>query len=125
MQFKNRPVAHLSGGENARVMLARALAVEPKILLADEPIAGLDPGHQLDAMERFQKLSILEMGMITVIHDLILADRFCDRLVLLCNQQILANESIGSLAVKSFNTFRKIVVFDFFQTFINGREAAI
>ncbi len=93
LQFKNCPVNHLSGGEKARVMLARALAVEPKILLADEPIAGLDPGHQLEIMGRFQKLSGSGMGIIIVIHDLTLAARFCHRLVLLCNQHILADDS--------------------------------
>ena len=83
LQFKDRPIDHLSGGEKARVMLARALAVEPKILLADEPVAGLDPGHQLEVMERFQKLSASGMGIVTVIHDLTLAARYCHRLVLL------------------------------------------
>ena len=90
LQFKDRPVDHLSGGEKARVMLARALAVEPKILLADEPVAGLDPGHQLEVMERFQQLSSSGMGIVTVIHDLTLAARYCDRLVLLYDQQVLA-----------------------------------
>jgi iron complex transport system ATP-binding protein len=93
LQFRDRPVDHLSGGEKARVMLARALAVEPKILLADEPVAGLDPGHQLEVMERFQKLSGSGMGIVTVIHDLTLAARYCHRLVLLCDQKILAEGS--------------------------------
>ncbi|NOQ16925.1 MAG: ATP-binding cassette domain-containing protein [Methyloprofundus sp.] len=89
-QFATRTVDTLSGGERARVFLARALAVEPSLLLADEPIAGLDPGHQLEVMEKFRSLSASGMGIITVIHDLTLAMRYCDKLVMLGDRQIIA-----------------------------------
>jgi iron complex transport system ATP-binding protein len=89
-QFATRTVDTLSGGERARVFLARALAVEPALLLADEPIAGLDPGHQLEVMEKFRSLSASGMGIITVIHDLTLAMRYCDKLVMLGDGKIIS-----------------------------------
>lgn len=81
--FANRPVDTLSGGELARVLLARALAVEAPILLADEPVAALDPYHQLHIMELMKDLTRNGMGIVCVMHDLTLAHRFCDRIVLL------------------------------------------
>ncbi|WP_348655954.1 ATP-binding cassette domain-containing protein, partial [uncultured Sulfitobacter sp.] len=53
--FRNRPATQLSGGEQARVLIARSLAQEAPLLIADEPTAGLDPAHQIAAMESFSK----------------------------------------------------------------------
>lgn len=89
--FRHRPMSELSGGERARALLARALAGEPKLLLADEPAAGLDPGHQLDVMTRFRQLAASGAGVIVVMHDLTLAARFCDRLVLLDDKQVASD----------------------------------
>ncbi len=89
-EFKDRPTTHLSGGERTRVLLARALASEPRLLLADEPVAGLDPGHQLDVMEKLRDLARSGAGVVVVMHDLTLAARFCDRLALLHNKRIAA-----------------------------------
>ena len=75
--------SHLSGGERARLMLARALAVEAPLLLADEPIAALDPAHAIAIMALFRSLAAQGRCVVVVIHDLLLATRFCDRLVLL------------------------------------------
>ena len=89
-RFADRPVTRLSGGERARVLLARALAGEPEVLLADEPVAGLDPGHQLDVMERLRGLAADGAGVVAVMHDLTLAARFCTRLCLMHHGRIAA-----------------------------------
>ena len=78
-----RRVDALSAGERTRVMLARALATEPRLLLADEPVAALDPYHQLHVMELLRRRAGEGAGVLVVLHDLALAARFCDRLVLM------------------------------------------
>jgi iron complex transport system ATP-binding protein len=88
--FARRRIGQLSGGERARVLLARALAVEPRLLLADEPVAGLDPAHQLDVMESFARLKADGVAVVIVVHDLSLAARYCDRLVLLHGGRVMA-----------------------------------
>ena len=86
----DRPVTMLSGGERTRILLARALAVEAPILLADEPIAALDPWHQLHVMEILRERARAGAGILVVIHDLALATRFMDRLVLMHEGAIAA-----------------------------------
>jgi len=85
-----RSVETLSGGERARVLLARALAGEPQVLLADEPVAGLDPYHRLHVMEVLRARAEAGMAGIVVLHDLGLAARFCDRLLLLADGRAAA-----------------------------------
>ena len=80
----------VSGGERVRILLARALAVDASILLADEPIAALDPLHQLQVMDLLQTTAHAGRGVVVVLHDLALAARFCDRLILLAHGRILA-----------------------------------
>ncbi|MDF2369149.1 ABC transporter ATP-binding protein [Sneathiella sp.] len=91
LEFRHRPVEQLSGGERSRVLLARAMAGEPDILLADEPISGLDPGHAIDVMDRLSALAHSGKSIVVVMHDLTLAARYCDRLVLLHGKNIAAS----------------------------------
>ena len=84
-QLKERTATTLSGGEKCRVLLARVLAGEPKILLADEPIAALDPAHQLRVMDSFRQFVDAGGAAIIALHDLSIAARYCDQLVLLKN----------------------------------------
>ena len=89
--LRDRTVDTLSGGERARALIARALAVEAPILLADEPTAALDPYHQLQIMELLRSTARAGAGVAVVLHDLSLASRFCDRLVLLAEGRTLAD----------------------------------
>ena len=90
--FADRVVSTLSGGERARVMIARALAGEPQWLLADEPLAGLDPGHVLDACDLFLRLANEEgRGVIVTLHDLDAAMRVADRVIVLAEGRGLAD----------------------------------
>ena len=88
--FAHRNVTSLSGGERARVLLARALAVEAPLLMADEPIAELDPYHQIHVMEILKNKTNDGCGVLAVLHDLTLAARFMDRLVLIDRGRVVA-----------------------------------
>jgi len=83
VHLAGRNVFELSAGEKARVLLARALAVEALILLADEPVAALDPEHQLRVMGLLSRLAGRGRAVVVVLHDLNLACRFCRRLYLI------------------------------------------
>jgi iron complex transport system ATP-binding protein len=95
--FIDRPVTVLSGGERTRILLARALAVEAPILLADEPIAALDPYHQLHVMEILRDRAHAGAAVLAVIHDLALAARFMDRIVLMHEGGIAAEGRPGEV----------------------------
>lgn len=82
-QFADRRMDALSAGERARVLLARALATGAPILLVDEPAAHLDPAHQLRLMELLREEASRGVAVIVTLHDLALASRFCDALVVL------------------------------------------
>ena len=81
--LRERTINTLSGGERMRVLLARIFASEPELILADEPVAALDPYHQLHVMELLREHAHNGGAVVAVLHDLNLAARFCDRLVLL------------------------------------------
>lgn len=93
----DRPVAVLSGGERTRILLARALAVEAPLLLVDEPIAALDPYHQLHVMEILRERTRTGVGVLAIIHDLELAGRFMDRLILMDGGRIFADGAPSSV----------------------------
>ncbi|MFN0265274.1 ABC transporter ATP-binding protein [Tepidamorphus sp. 3E244] len=89
--LEGRRVDTLSGGERARVMLARALAVEAPVLIADEPIAALDPRYQIEIMLRLRAIADAGTLVIAASHDLALAARHCDTVLLLQAGRITAD----------------------------------
>ena len=90
-QLAERPVLEMSGGERARVLVARALAQQPRVLLADEPVTGLDPAHQLTLFHHFTRLAESGATIVVALHDLSLAARFCHRLVLMHRGRTVAS----------------------------------
>jgi len=91
----SRAVSELSAGERARVLLARALAVAAPILLADEPAAHLDPAHQLRVLEMLRAEAVRGTAIVVTLHDLSLASRFCDEIVVLHDGGIVAQGTPG------------------------------
>ena len=85
-----RDASTLSGGERARVMIARVLAGEPDWLLADEPLAGLDPGCQIDAADTLVRRAKAGCGVVLTLHDLTLAARVAGRILVLADGALLA-----------------------------------
>lgn len=83
LHLADRPVTELSGGELARVLIARLLAGTPSVILADEPVSGLDPAHAMQVLTIFRALAHEGRTVVVVLHDLTLASRFCDRLILM------------------------------------------
>ena len=83
VEFSDRRVTELSGGERSRVALARVLAVEAPVILADEPTASLDPRHQIDVMKNLRAAADSGVLVIVVTHDLGLAARFADHVLVL------------------------------------------
>ncbi len=111
LQFADRSVNELSGGERRRGLIARALTQEPEILLLDEPTLHLDINHQFDLMELVNKLAKEQNLLILIVtHDIILASRYCDKMILIENGRI---NHIGKTAeVASSNNFREIFKID-------------
>ena len=89
--FAERDVTSLSGGERARALIARALAGEPAWLLADEPLTGLDLGHQLDAAQLLRRVAASGVGVVATLHDLAFAARAADRIMVLADGRVLAD----------------------------------
>jgi len=89
--FADRIVTTLSGGERARVALARVLATQAKVVLADEPIMSLDPRHQFVVMDVLRHAAHAGSAVLAVIHDLALASRYADRVLVLEKGRIAAD----------------------------------
>jgi iron complex transport system ATP-binding protein len=90
VDFSERLVTELSGGERSRVALARVLAVEAPVILADEPTASLDPRHQIDVMKNLRAAADKSALVIVVTHDLGLAARFADTVLVLSEGRLVS-----------------------------------
>ena len=104
--LRQQDATTLSGGERTRMLLARALATEPKILLADEPVAALDLKHQLQTMNVLRNFSTGDRSCVVVLHDLSLAARYCDRLYLMQQGKMVADGNTDE--VLSANNLRNV-----------------
>lgn len=91
LQFAERPISELSGGERQRVLFAKVLAQQPEIILLDEPTASLDISHQEQIFQYARVLAAQGKTVIAAVHDLKIAARYCTRLVLLKDGEILAD----------------------------------
>lgn len=90
--FRGRLYNELSGGERQRVILARAIAQKPQIILLDEPTSALDVHHQIEVMELIAGLNEREhMTVVAVLHDINMASRFCRRMIMLQNGRVAAD----------------------------------
>lgn len=89
--FRTRLATALSGGEQARVLIARTLAQDTPLLMADEPIAGLDPAAQIATLQVFENLAQEGSAVLTSLHDLSLAGRYCTRLIMMGAGRIVAD----------------------------------
>jgi len=96
LQFADRPMDELSAGERARVLFARALATGAPVLLADEPAAFLDPAHQLRLMDLLREEAGRGTAVAVTLHDLSLAARHCDEIVVLHQGRAAAMGPPGS-----------------------------
>ena len=97
-RFRDRPMSQLSGGEQARALLARVLAGQPRWLLADEPLANLDLAHQLALLAQFRTLAGQGAGVVLVLHDLAQAMNHAGRVVVL-DGGVLAADGPPDLAL--------------------------
>lgn len=107
-----RDFYELSGGEQQRVLIARSLAQEAKVLLLDEPTSNLDIKHQLEVMNLTRKLvTSQKLTAAVAIHDLNLASRYCDKIVMLKNGQVYAaGDTFSVLSPESISTVYDVEV---------------
>jgi iron complex transport system ATP-binding protein len=105
VEFSERRVTELSGGERSRVALARVFAVEAPVILADEPTSSLDPRHQLDIMKTLRAAADQGTLVIVVTHDLGLAARFSDTVLVLSDGRLVSqgapNEALSEQIMAS------------------------
>jgi iron complex transport system ATP-binding protein len=86
----DQAVTTLSGGERARAMLARAMVADPAILIADEPVAGLDPRHAIDCMGALRAHADRGRLVVVALHDLALAAQHADVVLALAGGRLVA-----------------------------------
>ncbi len=110
-EFTLRYIDELSGGEMQKVILARALAQQPEVLLLDEPTSNLDLGNQYEVLAIIREIAREDqISVIIVIHDLNLALRYCDRFMFLSNNRIFAYGGIEIMTPENINAIYGIPV---------------
>jgi len=121
--FEDRSVTSLSGGELARVHLARALASQGPALIADEPTAALDPGHSFDVLATLKSQASAGQAVLVVLHDLALAARFCDEIILLHQGKLVIQAPPRKAITASTlaNVYRVKASWDKDQLMLSGR----
>jgi iron complex transport system ATP-binding protein len=101
-RFANRRLARLSGGERQRVVLARALAADPAVLLLDEPTSMLDVGHEQHVLELVDGLrKETSLTVVSTLHDLTVAGQYADELVLMDGGQVVARGTPAAVLTKT------------------------
>lgn len=91
LEFADRPMGELSGGQRQRIYLAMALAQSTETILMDEPTTYLDISHQMELMELVRRLAAQEKSIVMVLHDLCLAMRTADRILIMDGGRLLAD----------------------------------
>lgn len=112
LNLKDKCIDELSAGERQRVIIARALAQEPELLLLDEPTSHLDIGHQIQVLDLLNRLSrSRSLTIVMILHDLNLASSYCNRIVLLDNGSVYKEGSAGDvLTYQNIEAVYKTVV---------------
>jgi iron complex transport system ATP-binding protein len=113
-RYATRNFLQLSEGEKMRVQLARLLAGQPRVLLADEPTASLDPARQHEVMALLRQQAKTGCGVVVTLHDLTTAARYCDRLLLLQQGRVLASGTAANVLTPALlaQTFQIDASFD-------------
>ena len=96
-----QPVSSLSGGQRQRAWLAMILAQDTDLILLDEPTSALDIGHQIEVMESISHMVASGKTVVLVIHDLAAAARYCDELIAIGNNTVVAAGDVGEVVTKS------------------------
>ena len=123
MDMRGRFLNQLSGGERQKVMLARALAQQPRLLLLDEPTSALDIRNQYQVLKIVGELCRTEgLTAVVVFHDLTLALRFCDRFLLMRDGQVYR---CGGLEVLDKTALREVYGVDAEPVVVNGRHIVL
>ncbi len=103
----SRPIDNMSAGERQRILIAKALAQEPEVIILDEPTSHLDISHQVHVLDILKDLSVgKRITIIAVLHDLNLAAEYCDRLLLMDNGAIVSSGAPSE--VLDYSTIEKV-----------------